>query len=269
MDLVARSLRSRRPAQHAAWDGLAIALVCGVIVVTWFVADHALDISSVILPAPEDVGAALVANAELIWGQSLITLWEALAGYVIAAVVGIGLAVVVAYSRLGRVILVPLLAAFNAAPKVAIAPVLVIWLGLDIPSKIGMSFLLSFFPIVINAARGLSDVPADMIDLYRLMKASEREIFVKARLPHSLPALFDGLKIALPIAVIGAVVGEFVASREGIGYQIILAYSNFDTALVFAAVIVLAVLATVLFEILALVERRLLRWHAATTGRSS
>ena len=268
-DRIRASRRQRVLHMRRIADGLAVVGLLIAMVAAWFVLVHLLDISPVVLPPPEDVGASLVANAGLIWDASLITLVEALAGFVIAVIVGVGLAVIIAYSRVGRLLLVPLLAAFNAAPKVAIAPLLIIWLGLDLPSKVGMAFLLSFFPIVINSTRGLSDVPPEMIDLYRLLKASERETFLKVRLPHALPAMFDGLKIALPIAVVGAVVGEFVASRQGIGYQIILAYSNFDTGLVFAAVISIAVLATLVFEILVLVERRLLRWHAVETGRGS
>jgi NitT/TauT family transport system permease protein len=196
----------------------------------------------------------------LLLTSSLITLVEAALGFVIAALVGIGLALVITYSSSAGAIIMNTLVGVNATPKVAVAPILIIWLGLGIESKVALAFLLSFFPIVVNAARGFADVPVDLMNLYRLMHATPWQIFRKVRMPSAMPAIFDGFKIALPIAMVGAVAGEFVASRQGLGYQIVLAFSNFNSALVFAAVIVIAVEATILFQVLIAIEDRVLFW---------
>jgi NitT/TauT family transport system permease protein len=237
-----------------------VVYVVGLILV-WELATVALNINSLLLPPPSAIAAEGVRFAELIFTSSMITLGEAVAGFIIAVVVGVGLAVVVVYSPALRGIVLSSIVAVNATPKVAVAPVLVIWLGLGLESKIAMAFLLSFFPIVINAIRGLADVPHDLMNLYRLMRASPLQVFLKVRLPNAMPALFDGMKIALPISMIGAVAGEFVAARQGIGYQIVIAYSNFNSELVFASVIVIAVLATLLFQVLVRVEDRVLHWR--------
>jgi NitT/TauT family transport system permease protein len=199
------------------------------------------------------------------WGvllqASVITLGEALIGFGLAAVVGIGLALLIAYSQpIGTVVMTSLVA-FNATPKVAVAPILIIWLGLGFESKIALAFLLSFFPIVVNAARGFAEVQNDLLNLYRLMRATSMQMFRKVRVPSALPAIFDGLKIALPISMVGAVAGEFVAARDGLGFHIKLAYANFNAPFVFAAVILIAIQATILFQILVKIENRVLYWR--------
>jgi len=194
------------------------------VIVGWEAATIALDINSLLLPAPSAVATVFYEFAGLILFSCAITLGEAMAGFVLAVVVGVGLAVVVVYSPPLRGIVLSSIVAVNATPKVAVAPILVIWLGLGLESKVAMAFLLSFFPIVINAIRGLADVPHDLMNLYKLMRASPLQVFRKVRLPNAMPALFDGMKIALPISMIGAVAGEIVAARQGIGYQIVIAY---------------------------------------------
>lgn len=231
------------------------------VVVGWEVLTIALDINSLLLPPPSAVAQVFYEFAGLILSSCAITLGEAIVGFILAVLIGVGLAVVVVYSPPLRGIVLSSIVAVNATPKVAVAPILVIWLGLGLESKIAMAFLLSFFPIVINAIRGLADVPHDLMNLYKLMRATPFQVFRKVRLPNAMPALFDGMKIALPISMIGAVAGEFVAARQGIGYQIVIAYSNFNSELVFASVITVAVLATVLFQVLVIVEDRVLHWR--------
>ena len=232
-----------------------------ILVLIWHFAVRILEIRPYLVPAPAGVGEALADSGSFMVRHTIITLIEALVGFGLAAVVGIGLAIVIVYAPLIRSFLLPTLVAVNATPKVAIAPVLVIWLGFGLESKYAMAFLLSFFPIVINTARGLADVPPELLNFFRLMRASGYQTFLKARLPNSLPSMFDGFKIALPIAVIGAIIGEFVAAREGIGFQIMRAYSRLDTELVFGAVITVAVISTLLFQLLVWVERRVLAWR--------
>ena len=232
-----------------------------VIVVVWAKAVDILHINVLVLPHPSVVLGQFTQFWRLILGETLLTLTEALLGFSLALVVGLLMGLAMTYIGLFRRLVLPTLAALNATPLAVVAPIFVIWLSRDVPSKIALSFLISFFPIVINSSRGLSDVEPELLDVYRLIRASGWQIFWKLRLPSSLPALFDGMKLSLPIAVIGAVIGEFVASKKGIGYQILVAYSNFNTAFVFAAVIVVALSSTLLFQLLRLLERYLLRWR--------
>jgi NitT/TauT family transport system permease protein len=250
-----------RPGFGAARRWVFNLVYVAVVLVAWELLVVALDINSLLLPPPTAIAREAAEFAGLIATSTFITLVEALVGFAIAVLVGIGLAIVVVYSSLLRSVVLSTLVAINATPKVAVAPILVIWLGLGLESKIATAFLLSFFPIVINSVRGLSDVPHDLLNLYRLMGATPLQVFTKVRLPSAMPALFDGFKIALPIAIIGAVAGEFVAARQGIGYQILLAYANFNSALVFAAVITIAVVATILFQVLLAIEDRVIHWR--------
>jgi NitT/TauT family transport system permease protein len=231
------------------------------ILISWEVLVRALNIGKLLLPPPSAVAGQAAKFAGLLASSSAVTLTEAAVGFLFAVVVGIGLALLITYSTgIGSVIMTTLVG-INATPKVAVAPILVIWLGLGIESKIALAFLLAFFPIVVNSVRGFADVPVDLLNLYRLIHATPLQVFRKVRLPSALPSIFDGFKIALPVSLIGAVAGEFVAARQGVGYQIVLAYANFNSALVFASVITIAVLATILFQILVVVEDRVLFWR--------
>ena len=232
-----------------------------VILAIWEAFVRIFGIGRLLLPPPSSVATEGAKFWNLLLTSSLITLLEAMIGFVLAAIVGIGLALIIVYSKTAGAIIMNTLVGVNATPKVAVAPILIIWLGLGIESKIALAFLLSFFPIVVNAARGFNDVPVDLMNLYRLMHATPMQVFRKVRMPSAMPAIFDGFKIALPIAMVGAVAGEFVAARSGLGFQIVLAFSNFNSPLVFAAVIVVAVEATILFQILVRIEDRVLFWR--------
>jgi NitT/TauT family transport system permease protein len=232
-----------------------------VLLVSWEVLVRALNIGKLLLPAPSAVGAQAVKFAGLLASSSIVTLTEAALGFLLAIVVGIGLALIITYSASVGPALMTTLVGINATPKVAVAPILIIWLGIGMESKIALAFLLSFFPIVVNAVRGFADVPNDLLNLYRLIHATPLEVFRKVRLPSALPSLFDGFKIALPVSLIGAVAGEFVAARAGIGYQIAISFGNFNTALVFAEVLTIAILATIQFQLLGMIEDRVLYWR--------
>jgi NitT/TauT family transport system permease protein len=232
-----------------------------ILLIAWELLVRLLDIGPLVLPPPSAVFLEAIDFWGLLLRASAITLGEALIGFTIAAVVGIGLALLIAYSQTVGTIIMTSLVAFNATPKVAVAPILIIWLGLGLESKIALAFLLSFFPIVVNAARGFAEVQNDLLNLYRLMRATSMQLFLKVRVPSALPAIFDGLKIALPISMVGAVAGEFVAARDGLGFHIVLAYANFNAPFVFAAVIVIAIEATILFQILVRIENRVLYWR--------
>jgi NitT/TauT family transport system permease protein len=236
-------------------------LYVAILLISWEAFVRLLNIGRLLLPPPSAVAVEAVEFWELLLTSSAITLWEALLGFILAGIVGIVLALLITYSTTAATLIMTSLVAINATPKVAVAPILIIWLGLGIESKVALAFLLSFFPIVVNAARGFADVPNELLNLYRLMQAKPRQMFLKVRLPSALPAIFDGFKIALPISMVGAVAGEFVAARQGLGFQIVLAFSNFNSALVFAAVILIAIEATILFQIFTAVENRVLYWR--------
>jgi NitT/TauT family transport system permease protein len=150
--------------------------------------------------------------------------------------------------------------ALNAIPKIAIAPLLVIWMGFGQGPKVAMVVLICFFPIVISTATGLKSTPAEFVDLARSLAASQLQQFVKVRFPASLPYVFVGLKVAITLAVIGSVVGEFVGATEGLGYVIVASGQNANTSLAFAAIVLLSLLSIVLFYALVLAERLLVPW---------
>lgn len=218
-------------------------------------------IRSYLLPAPTEIFAEMVDSFSLLLSHSWVTLAESLAGFALAAVVGVGLAVLMVSVPFLRGVIMPGLVAFNAVPKVAFAPLLIIWLGLGIESKIALSFMIAFFPIAVNATTGMSEIEPEMMNLVRLMRAKRRQEFLKIRIPHSLPAMFDGFKIALPIAIIGAIVAEFVASSKGLGYLILAAGVQLNTVLVFAAIFMIVIFSILLYALLLQVEGRVLGWR--------
>jgi NitT/TauT family transport system permease protein len=239
----------------------AIVIYLAVLLGVWYAFVHIADVPVFLLPGPDVVLASFINAAPYLAQASAVTLYEAFFGFAIAVVGGCLLSALMVYSRAIRSGVLPLLSLLNALPKVALAPLLVIWLGLEIPSKIAMAALISFFPIVINTYSGLNNVDLDELRLFKLLQASEVQTFLKLRLSNAIPALFDGMKIALPLAVIGAIVGEFVAAQVGIGYEIELAGSQFDMGLMFASVLTIAILTTFLFQLLLLLEGRILRWR--------
>lgn len=245
-----------------------IVLYIVALIVLWWAVVRAFAVSPLVIPAPEAVWSAGVANFGMLLTSTGITLAEALAGFAAATIVGVAMAVAIVSSRIASRLLLPTLVAVNSAPKVVFAPILVIWLGLGLWSKVGMAFLLCFFPIVINAAQGLREVDPELIDLYRLMQAGQWTTLRRVRFPNSIPYILSALKIALPLAIIGAVIGEFVAARAGIGYQVMLAYSNSDTELVFAAVLLLTLASVLAFQLLVWTESRMLsRYPVAVSAR--
>jgi NitT/TauT family transport system permease protein len=230
----------------------------GAIVVLWWAVVKVFSVSPLVIPGPGGVWHQLTDKFWLLVTSTAFTLGEALLGFAGAVIAGVVIGVGIVSSRIASRLLLPTLVAVNSAPKVVVAPILVIWLGLGLWSKVGMSFLLCFFPIVINAVQGLREVDPELIDLYRLMQASKWTTMRRVRLPNSLPYILTGLKIALPLAIIGAVIGEFVASRQGLGYQVLNAYSSSNTELVFAAVIVITIASVALFQLLVWIEARIL-----------
>jgi NitT/TauT family transport system permease protein len=212
------------------------------------------------LPAPSAIFQATVQFAPQIAANSLRTLWTTLLGFTLAVGVGVLLGFMIGYSRLAYLMLYPLLVAFNTIPKAAIVPLLAIWFGANaIPATI-TAFLLAFFPIAVNVALGLDTVEPEMKDVLRSLGASQVETFQKVGWPHTLPYIFASLKIAVSFAFIGSVISESVASNAGLGYLIVQATSDFNVALAFAGLLVLALMGVILYSFFVLIEKRVIYW---------
>lgn len=240
--------------------GLAIGIAA------WWGAIIVFDISATLLPAPPEVLSELARLYDYLLEQGRVTLLETTVGFAITAVGGLLIGTTIAGSRIIDHMATPWLVAFNAVPKVAFAPLLVVWLGYNLQPRVVMVALICFFPIVLSTATGLRSTPAELVDLGRSLRASRRQAFMKLRLPYALPQIFVGLKVAMPLAAIGAVIGEFAGGQTGLGYVIRQASANGNTALAFAAIVVLSVMSIALFYLLVIAERLLVPWVRATTA---
>ena len=222
------------------------------LVVIWQVATTALSIPPFILPSPVQVGQEIVNKAPLLADHGLVTLSEILIGFGVSVLVGVPLAVAMTYSRTLERVLYPLLVGSQTIPKVALAPLFMVWLGFGLGPKILMTFMISFFPIVIGAVIGLATIELELLYVARSMGASGWQLFWKLRLPNALPSLFGGLKVGITLAVVGAVVAEFVGADKGLGYLIQVANGRVDTPLLLAAVVIISATGIALYL---LVER--------------
>ncbi|MDH2424972.1 ABC transporter permease [Sphaerisporangium sp. TRM90804] len=243
--------------------------VLGLIVAVtgwWLVTSAFQLVHPAVLPPPQDVLAAFDArSAELLDGLVATTL-ETVAGFLISAVAGVLIGLALAASRVVERMFSPLLVAVNAVPKIALGPLLVVSLGWGQTPILTMVVLLSFFPIVLSTATGLTTTPSDLAELIRSLDASRWQAFRKVRLPAALPQIFVGLKVAMPLAAIGAVIGEFQAGEGGLGYQIVQYSGVADSATAWAAIVLIGVMSIVLYFALALTERLALPWVRETTS---
>ncbi len=234
-----------------------------MLVVFWDVTIRLFRIPPYLVPPPVEVAKQLVHEWPMLLREAWPTLLATMGGFALSAAVGIPIAMWISYSRVVESFVYPLLVFSQSIPKVAIAPLFVVWFGFGIVPKIIVAFLLGFFPVVVSTVQGFKSMDNDVVDLARSMGANPLKIFLKFRLPHSLPAIFSGLKVSVTLAVVGAVVGEFVGSNSGLGYVLQKANGTFDLPLMFAALVMLSMIAVVLFLLLELIERQLMPWHAS------
>jgi NitT/TauT family transport system permease protein len=199
--------------------------------------------------------------------QSGDTLLTTVSGFVLAVVLGIGLAIAIVYSRVMERVIYTLLVSLNSLPKVALAPLFVIWMGTGVEPKIAIAVMLATFSIVVDMVLGLRSVDPDILAMAYVSRARPIAVLWKIRLPHALPTLFAGMKVGISFALVGAIVGEFVAGSDGLGTVILIAEGQFDTTRVFAALVMLGVLGTVLFFIVERAEGLLLPWHPSHRAR--
>jgi NitT/TauT family transport system permease protein len=232
-----------------------------VVMVLWEVLVRIAGIPVFVLPGPSQVLGEAASRYQLYLYHSWVTLYETLAGFFLAAVVGVAMAIGIVYSRFLRDATYPLIVVLQIVPKVAIAPLLLIWVGYGVTSKVLLALLVAFFPIVVNMVTGLWAVEAELLELCRILHSGRWREFYKVRLPNALPYLFSGLKVASTLAVIGAVIGEFVGGNEGLGYLIIIANTELRAQMAFASLAGLSILGLALFGALALAERLLMPWE--------
>ena len=239
--------------------------VFAAIFALWEIAVRALGIPDYILPSPSVIVIKIVATWQLLLWNAFITLQEILLGFGLSALIAIPLAVAVVYSGIFERVAFPFMVSLQTIPKVALAPILVIWLGYGIMPKVMVAFLISFFPIVISSVIGMRSAEREMIYLVQSMGAGELTTFLKIRLPKALPSIFGGLKVGMGQAVVGATVGEFIAAEHGLGYLQLISQVRLDTPLLFAAVVVLSLLGVVLFNAVAWIKRLALPWSRVAT----
>jgi NitT/TauT family transport system permease protein len=235
----------------------------GALILIWIFITTVFDIPDYLLPSPIGVVRRASVEWRILLSQTSYTLIEIVAGFLGGILIGIPMAFAVVLSRPVERIVLPIVVASQAIPKVAIAPILVIWLGFGLFPKIVISFLIAFFPILVSTITGLKSVETEMIDLVRSMGASTSKIMLRVRLPSALPQIFSGLKVAIAMAVVGAIVGEFVGADRGLGYLLLTATGALDGTLVWAALLVLIGLGIFLFQIVARIERVAIRWHVS------
>lgn len=248
-----------RPARRVAAVVLPVLGMLAVIAV-WWLATIVFAIEEFLLPSPADVLAVLGEYPGYLLEHAGVTLLEVVQGFGLSIVVGIPIALLIVSSTVLERTIYPPLLALNAVPKIAIAPILVVWMGFGPAPKVLLVFLVCFFPVVISTASGMKSTPFELVELMRSLGCTRRQEFFKLRFPHALPQVFVGLKTAISLAVIGAVIAEFVGAGAGLGFVIVTSGSSADTALAFAAMGLLGVMSIVLFYGLAHLERRLLPW---------
>lgn len=254
--------RAKRPLDMAEvrkktlpWIGVAVFLII------WEVSVNITGVAAYLLPKPTLIWQTILNNLELLWFHSQVTAYEMILGYFLAIAVAVPLAIFITASASFDNFITPILLFLQTVPKIAIAPLFLVWFGVDTLPKVLVAFLISFFPIIIDTAVGLRSVSSEMIDLARSMGATPIQIFTRFRLPSSLPYLFSGLKVAATLAVVGAVVGEFVGADKGLGYLLLVTNSNLQTALMFGVIFALTLQGLILFYLIQFLENILIPWH--------
>jgi NitT/TauT family transport system permease protein len=243
-----------------AADRLTTPAIYVVLLLVWECVTRLLGVPGWILPAPSAIAGAAAAWAPELFWNSIVTLRETLVGFLLALFLSVPLAVIIAFTTTARRLLYPILLGLQSVPKVALAPLIILWLGIGEWPKIVIVVLVCFFPILVNVVAGFEAVPKSMLDLMHSMRASKAMTFRRLRFPVAVPHLFTGCKIAITFAVIGSVIGEFVAAQDGLGYLILMSSAQSQTPLAFAAIILLTLLSVVLFYGVEFVERRIVQW---------
>ncbi|UOR02483.1 ABC transporter permease [Leucobacter allii] len=261
-----RTAPSRRDAKSGtgtAWlrriPWLAPVLTLALLIVLWEIAVRAADIPKFLLPAPSAVWDAMIENWSVLMKHAGVTLLETMIGFLLSVVVGVALAVVMVMWPIAGAAVFPILVASQVIPKVAIAPLMVVWIGTGVTTSSLIAFVMAFFPVVVNATLGMKSVNDASIDLLRSMRATKWQVFRFLRFPNALPYIMTGMQLAVAFAIVGAIVGEFVGSESGLGYLLIVTQGNLRTDLLFAALAVLTALGLLLYYGVELLGKLFLR----------
>jgi NitT/TauT family transport system permease protein len=261
--------RAARAAQTRVASVLAPAVVVIAVLALWEAATRHFAVPVFLLPPPSAIVASMAKNAALLAAGTWVTTLEIVLGFLLSIAVGIPLALMIfLWPPFSRAVL-PLLISSQAMPKVAIAPLFLVWFGFGIVPKVLIAFLIAFFPVVINTAVGLAAIEPEKIHLARSMGLGALDTFFKIRLPDALPAIFAGLKISITLAVVGAVVGEFVGGDAGLGYLLMVANGSMDTQLLFAGIVCLTLLGVALYALVALAEWLAIPRHIIARDRAA
>ncbi|GAA4536051.1 ABC transporter permease [Pseudonocardia xishanensis] len=242
-------------------------LAAGLIVV-WEALVQLLDVPLYLIPAPSAIAGSLWSDRAYLLANTPTTLFETWAGFLLALAIGIGLAIPVALTRFGEEAVMPIIVATQSVPKTALAPVFVVWFGFGFAPKIVMAAALAFFPIVVNLARGLRAVEPEIVQYMTTLGATRRDVFLRLRLPAALPYLFSAMKVAISLSTVGAIVGEFIGASSGLGYVILRAINNYDTAVMFAALLLVSLLGVLSYGVITQLEKRALSWQPESAAAS-
>lgn len=238
-----------------------IAFTFLLLLVAWEVGVKLLNIKPYLLPPPTQIVQELVNEWDDIIFHGTRTASEIIIGFFCSVVIGIPLALAISFSQFFQRTVYPVLVFFQLIPKIALAPLFIIWFGFGMFPKVLITFLLSFFPIVIDSMVGFTSLHMEAVYLVRSMGASSKDFFFKVRLPNALPNLFAGLKMAMAFATVGAVVGEFVGSSRGLGYLLLVANGDLNTQLLFACLLVLSIMGLVFYSLIEIIEKMAIPWH--------
>lgn len=226
-------------------------------------------VADYILPAPTEILIQLWASGPMLLKHARVTGVEILLGFLMATVVGVVLGVAMVFSRTVERMIFPWIVAMQAVPKVAIGPLLIMWLGFGVLPKVIITFLIAVFPILVNTITGLRSAEPDMLHLLRSMGASRLRTFWYVQIPSALPSILSGMRVAVTLSVVGALVGEFIGANEGLGYLILFANGLADAKLMFAAILVIVGLSMSLFWAIAFLDRMLLPWHVSQRSKAA
>jgi NitT/TauT family transport system permease protein len=239
------------------WSPLVLLVI---IVAIWELITRGFGVSEFIFPSPSRIWSQTLEFKEVIMGHAWRTFWVTMVGFGVAIVVGVLLGFLIGSSRLAYAAVYPLMTAFNALPKAAFVPILVVWFGIGAGPAILTAFLISFFPIMVNIATGLATLEPELEDVLRVLGAKRWDVLTKVGLPRSMPYFFGSLKVAITLAFVGTTVSEMTASNEGIGYLLISAGSSMQMGLAFSGLLVVGVMAMAMYELFSWIEKQTTGW---------
>jgi len=248
--------------RHAPTVLMPLGFAVGVLLL-WEGLVRFYEVPTVILPAPSAVWARILSAWPFLLTHLVPTTVETVVGFLLSMILGTLLATLLVYGRRFREAVYPTVVFFQLIPKIALAPLFIVWLGIGSESRLAFSVFISFFPVVIATMAGLRAVPPDMLRLCRALTASEAQVFASVRFPYALPYIFSGMKIAVTFAMIGVIVGEFITAQAGLGYLILFASSQAETPLILASIATLCVIGLFLYGLVALAEKAMLRWYGS------